>query len=379
MQYARTFLLLPTFVAGLAATSLDAQAQGLPSGWDRLVEWVVPPDSAAGTTNGNPAPDSEGNLVWHYEYVTSGGGLASGSPWYEELATPLVWDIAWYSGTGAWVTSDNFGTVIKGTHLTHAGQWYDHRPIVRWENATSETFQLGITGSLRVGWSGDFQALPVDVDVVVAHRDAATGTLTQLYAATIPKPHNNNVKESLIIPVDLVPIPISPDDELIISLHGFEQASNQYWVNLTDNKLCLVRDPIGTRYCGPAVVNSSGYPGQIAASGSEVVSDDELTLKAFQLPTDQFGYFLASRNQGFVTNPGGSQGNLCLGQPLGRFAALIQSSGPAGMMSISVDLTNIPLLGPVAVGETWNFQCWFRDVNPTSTSNFTDAVAVLFQ
>ena len=31
--------------------------------------------------------------------------------------------------------------------------------------------------------------------------------------------------------------------------------------------------------------------------------------------------------------------------------------------------------GPVQVGETWHFQCWYRDVG---TSNFTDAVAVSF-
>jgi hypothetical protein len=29
--------------------------------------------------------------------------------------------------------------------------------------------------------------------------------------------------------------------------------------------------------------------------------------------------------------------------------------------------------------ETWNFQASHRDTNPTRTSNFTDAVAVIFQ
>ena len=30
-------------------------------------------------------------------------------------------------------------------------------------------------------------------------------------------------------------------------------------------------------------------------------------------------------------------------------------------------------------GEAWYFQCWHRDANPTTTSNFTDAVSVTFQ
>ena len=108
------------------------------------------------------------------------------------------------------------------------------------------------------------------------------------------------------------------------------------------------------------------------------MADNLLSLTSTDLPANRFGYFLASELQGFFANPGGSQGNLCLGQPLGRFGALIQSSGPAGILNIPVDLTNIPLLGAVLVGDTFHFQCWYRDVDPTSTSNFSDAVSLLF-
>ena len=30
-------------------------------------------------------------------------------------------------------------------------------------------------------------------------------------------------------------------------------------------------------------------------------------------------------------------------------------------------------------GDTWTFQAWYRDANPTPTSNLTDAVAVTFR
>ncbi|MCP4035984.1 MAG: hypothetical protein GY733_03545 [bacterium] len=33
----------------------------------------------------------------------------------------------------------------------------------------------------------------------------------------------------------------------------------------------------------------------------------------------------------------------------------------------------------VQPGDTWNFQCWYRDNNPGPTSNFTDAVTVVLQ
>ena len=41
----------------------------------------------------------------------------------------------------------------------------------------------------------------------------------------------------------------------------------------------------------------------------------------------------------------------------------------------------LPLTPPVAIqpGDTWNFTAWYRDQNPTPTSNFTDAVQVPFQ
>jgi hypothetical protein len=37
-----------------------------------------------------------------------------------------------------------------------------------------------------------------------------------------------------------------------------------------------------------------------------------------------------------------------------------------------------PTVG-VAPGESWSFQAWYRDNNPTPTSNFTDASTVTFQ
>jgi hypothetical protein len=48
---------------------------------------------------------------------------------------------------------------------------------------------------------------------------------------------------------------------------------------------------------------------------------------------------------------------------------------------LALDLNDTPTnTGTTSIlsGETWNFQAWFRDDNPTSTSNFSNAVAVTF-
>jgi hypothetical protein len=38
-------------------------------------------------------------------------------------------------------------------------------------------------------------------------------------------------------------------------------------------------------------------------------------------------------------------------------------------------------MGTVAVlpGDTWSFQAWHRDVNPNTTSNFSDTISVTFE
>lgn len=149
------------------------------------------------------------------------------------------------------------------------------------------------------------------------------------------------------------------------------------WINQLDPS----PPGVGTRYCDPAVANSTGQPGVIAATGSAVASDNQLFLTAASLPPSQFGYFITSATQGFIGHPAGSQGNLCLSGTFGRFVQQVQNSGPIGELTIPVDLSALPspLDHAVVAGETWNFTCWYRDVNPGATSNFTDAVSVLFQ
>ena len=142
-------------------------------------------------------------------------------------------------------------------------------------------------------------------------------------------------------------------------------------------------EDIGTNYCGPANLNSTGQSAVISAFGSDVASKNDLTLTAAQLPPNKFGYFLNSDVQDFKPFPGGSQGNLCLGGGIGPHAKQIANSGAAGELVIDVDLTALPRPGgthSVVAGETWNFQCWFRDkVAGQSTSNFTDGIEIVFK
>ena len=139
----------------------------------------------------------------------------------------------------------------------------------------------------------------------------------------------------------------------------------------------------GTNFCS-ANANSTGSVGGLSAIGSTLVSTNDVTLQVSDLPLFVFGFFIASRTQGFVQNPGGSTGNLCLGGAIGRYVGpgQIQQTNGQGMFSLSIDLANVPQpLGFVAVqpGETWSFQAWHRDsAAGQATSNFTTGLEVTF-
>ncbi|MEM6671562.1 MAG: hypothetical protein AAF726_01890 [Planctomycetota bacterium] len=141
---------------------------------------------------------------------------------------------------------------------------------------------------------------------------------------------------------------------------------------------------IGTQYCA-ANPNSSGATGDIRAMGSVFAANNDVTLSASDLPFNSFGYFLASRTQGFTANPAGSQGNLCLSGNVGRYVGpgQIMSSGLSGEISLDLNLSQTPQpTGFVAVmpQETWYFQLWHRDsVGGTATSNFTNGLSIDFQ
>ncbi len=140
---------------------------------------------------------------------------------------------------------------------------------------------------------------------------------------------------------------------------------------------------VGSPYC-MTNSNSTGASGALGASGSPLVSDNDLTLEASSLPNNSFGFFLASLDSGFVANPGGSTGNLCLGGSIGRYVGpgQIKNAGTTGTFSLALDLTQVPQptgLVSIAGGETWRFQAWHRDaIGGTTTSNFTNGLEIDF-
>ena len=158
-------------------------------------------------------------------------------------------------------------------------------------------------------------------------------------------------------------------------------------IALDDMVYCndLPSPSVGDSFCGPAVPNSAGVPATVGLTGSSFLVANQMTLTAEALPLNSAAFFVVSRQQGFAAQPGGSQGNLCLGGTIGRYVGpgQVMNSGATGIVSLPIDLTSIPTPnGPVAAvpGDTWSFQGWYRDsVGGASTSNFTDGVTLTLQ
>jgi len=157
------------------------------------------------------------------------------------------------------------------------------------------------------------------------------------------------------------------------------------FVNRTWNgRLCYDGNFIGVDFCEPAVPNSTGRSGEIGVVGSTSVAANNVRLIARNLPNGSSGFFLTSQSSGVVPMAGGSQGTLCIAGPsIGRYVGpgQVKNSGLLGSFFLDINLNQHPTptgLVVVLPGQSWNFQCWYRDANPGPTSNFTNAHRVRF-
>lgn len=398
----RTALALLRTALPLTLTAGLAQAQSLPAKWSPCGDWVVQPDSAAGTTQGNPGPDGEGNLVWNYEYVSTGNETGSSDPWYDEPAAKLVWDPSWFGQPGVWDIADDFGTAVGQSGATHiyrcdaSSCWFNYCPIRRWENATGLPITLEIRGELWLGWGGqNGVAGPVDIDVIIAHRAAGMAASTLLYSSTESKPTpGSTAVEHLRLPIDLPPVVAQPGDSILISHRARNSVTQNRWVTRGSNLLFVRSDALlGDPYCfgdgagtpcpcgntgspREGCANSTGSGAELFAHGSTSASQDDLLLACDRLPTSQPALLFVGTSQ-----PGGLNG-LAFGDGLrcaGGMVSRLDIQSPEGWCELTWGAGLLARASLVS-GDTGYFQVWYRDPvdGPCGSGfNLSNAVEVL--
>lgn len=167
----------------------------------------------------------------------------------------------------------------------------------------------------------------------------------------------------------------SPEEDLLGRDDAFGFGRVDAYRTLAAAEPCL---PPRQCTCLPAVTNSSGWPARIELEGP-AVAGGVLTLRAVHLPLDRKGYFMMGDGDAQLL-PATSLSQLCIaGGRLVRLVPPLLDSGPGGSFSLLVDTAAVPGLGAVVAGQTWGFQAWFRDVNPTPGSNLTNALFTPFE
>ncbi|MEM8709415.1 MAG: hypothetical protein AAGG01_00570 [Planctomycetota bacterium] len=134
-------------------------------------------------------------------------------------------------------------------------------------------------------------------------------------------------------------------------------------------------------FCGQTVPNSVGALATLTQIGDANLPGSNFRLFGNDLPVGSTALLLTSLDTGFVANPGGSFGNLCLGGAVGRFQSIIGQVGPSGRIVFRPDLSQMPTpTGFVAATpvDVWHFQAWYRDVDASGAagSHFTSALSV---
>ncbi|MEM8711448.1 MAG: PPC domain-containing protein [Planctomycetota bacterium] len=232
-------------------------------------------------------------------------------------------------------------------------------------------YSFEVPGGLIGVFAIDFDHSQGDVDLFV-YTGGDCLTLTLVGASTSISDYEEVTLDRSGLPAETMYVEVR-----YVNSNG---GCNDYTMTIGERRPGL----IGEQTCF-GEVNSAGTSSEVLGLGSASVSDNDLRLDCIGLPPQTFGFFINSRQAGFIPNPAGSSGNLCIQGSIGRYVGPgeIQNTGSGTTVSLVLDLAAMPTpTGFVAAapGETWFFQYWHRDSSPTGpTSNFSGAQRVRFE
>ena len=241
MLSSKTQLVLAVVVSLVLAQVASAAVYAPGHVWNRNADWTVRPPSDVGTTGGNPDDDSQGSLVWSYEYyanVPAGADLDTTDGIASWLAWPagqlLTWDAAWWNQPGAWSYGDDISPVIKQDRMDHVYAGTNHVPVVRWTNPTGESIPVSITSGDQfiMDWRGG--ARFVDVDVMIALVDVSLNdAMVPLWSGTFSRPTDGI---PLVLPqVALMNVNVGAGDQILISHRATGPILRGAWLTFFDD------------------------------------------------------------------------------------------------------------------------------------------------
>lgn len=119
---------------------------------------------------------------------------------------------------------------------------------------------------------------------------------------------------------------------------------------------CHEACPGGIESFCSGVPNSTGSSCWMTESGSTSIAQNDLVLRADNVPANQTAVFFYGANQ--TQQPLGD-GLRCIAHPIFRLTPT--QANAAGLATHALDVTTGNPAGAITSGSTWLFQCWYRD------------------
>jgi hypothetical protein len=116
-----------------------------------------------------------------------------------------------------------------------------------------------------------------------------------------------------------------------------------------------IQCPAPSNYCVTSP-NSVGPGATMAFGGTNDISNNNLVLYAFGGPPNKSGIFFYGQGQ---TNVAFGNGRRCVSNPFYRLPLVTSNS--FGDFQFNLNLNSLPAGGQIHAGQTWNFQCYYRD------------------
>ncbi len=249
--------------------------------WQRSADWTIPPASANGTTNGNPAPDAQGNLVWQYESVPLGQALGqpttgqAPTAWCTGVPTELIWDSSWFGGPGGWSGGDEIFPIVQQNTIVQ-GLSNSPVPLVRWLNPTDSNITVALEGTLELSWSSTNLDQPIDFIMMLQKPD---GSITPL-ALGCRKPAsfpNASVSETPLILIDMPTLQVPAGASIFYTLRYEDATAQPGWVTLDDSDLTITLQALAAV---PLPVNDAAVTDENETVNVEVLANDHWAPQA---------------------------------------------------------------------------------------------------
>ena len=287
---------------------------------------------------------------WQRNRPAGKSGVSGGIPWTDPAAA--------HGGNAAWGQDLGLGTANNGAYSANVHTWL-RSPVI--DCSTGVGTHLRFARWLTVQGSAGDQA-NVRVNGTVVWSNPAANVLDTSWGG-------QDIDISSIADGNpAVQIEFELRSNGTTQLGGWQVDDVEVlWVGVPQ---C----PMPQNFCLRVGNSVDWFGAGMTWSGTSIVPNNDFVLITEHCPPNKTGLYFYG--QGETVAPFGN-GFRCVAAPIRRLPALTTSA--TGVATFPLDLNHLPPSGPIAAGQIWGFQLWYRDPAAGGAFfNVSDALRVVF-